>query len=189
MDSLYFTMLDHNKRSITLNTKTARGRAIFTRLVEECDVLVENFAPGALDRMGFTWQRIQEINPRIVYASVKGFGPGPYQECKVYEPAALYEVFAPELARNMLRRLEFHFVPKHASWLNMVESEIGVLSQQCLDRRIPDRETLQREVAHWQRRRNAEGARVEWMFDVQRAREKLGRVYPSPLLSDLAQAA
>ena len=106
-----------------------------------------------------------------------------------HKPAALYEVFAPELARNMLRRLEFHFVPKHASWLNMVEIEIGVLSQQCLDRRIPDRETLQREVAHWQRRRNAEGARVEWMFDVRRAREKLGRVYPSPLLSDLAQAA
>ncbi len=88
VDSLYFTMLNHNKRSITLNTKTGRGRAIFTRLVEECDVLVENFAPGALDRMGFTWQRIQEINPRIVYASVKGFGPGPYQECKVYENVA-----------------------------------------------------------------------------------------------------
>ena len=88
VDSLYFTMLNHNKRSITLNTKTARGRAIFTRLVEECDVLVENFAPGALDRMGFTWERIQEINPRIVYASVKGFGPGPYQECKVYENVA-----------------------------------------------------------------------------------------------------
>ena len=88
VDSLYFTMLNHNKRSITLNTKTGRGKAIFTRLVEECDVLVENFAPGALDRMGFTWQRIQEINPRIVYASVKGFGPGPYQECKVYENVA-----------------------------------------------------------------------------------------------------
>ena len=88
VDSLYFTMLNHNKRSITLNTKTGRGRAIFTRLIEECDVLVENFAPGALDRMGFTWQRIQEINPRLVYASVKGFGPGPYQECKVYENVA-----------------------------------------------------------------------------------------------------
>ena len=88
MDSLYFTMLNHNKRSITLNTKTARCRAIFTRLVEECDVLVENFAPGALDRMGLTWERIQEINPWIVYASVKGFGPGPYQECKVYENVA-----------------------------------------------------------------------------------------------------
>ena len=71
----------------------------------------------------------------------------------------------------------------------MVEIEIGVLSQQCPDRRVPDRETLQREVAHWERRRNAEGVRVKWMFDVRRAREKLGRVYPSPLLSDLPQAA
>ena len=76
-------------------------------------------------------------------------------------------------------------MPKHASWLNMVEIEIGVLGQQCLDRRIADRETLQREVAHWERRRNAEGARVEWLFDVRRAREKLGRVYPSPSLGDL----
>ena len=106
-----------------------------------------------------------------------------------HKPAALYEVFAPELARNVLRRLEFHFVPKHASWLNMVEIEIGVLGQQCLDRRIADRETLQREVAYWERRRNAEGARVEWLFDVRRAREKLGRVYPSPSLGDLPQAA
>ena len=88
VDSLYFTMLNHNKRSITLNTKTGTGRAIFERLIEECDVLVENFAPGALDRMGFTWERIQEINPRIVYASVKGFGPGPYEDCKVYENVA-----------------------------------------------------------------------------------------------------
>ena len=88
VDSLYFTMLNHNKRSITINTKSETGRAIFTRLIESCDVLAENFAPGALDRMGFTWERIQEINPRIVYASVKGFGPGPYEDCKVYENVA-----------------------------------------------------------------------------------------------------
>lgn len=88
VDSLYFTMLNHNKRSITLNTKEETGKEIFTRLIQECDVLVENFAPGALDRMGFTWERIQEINPRIIYASVKGFGPGPYQDCKVYENVA-----------------------------------------------------------------------------------------------------
>ena len=88
VDSLYFTMLNHNKRSITLNTKHETGQAIFTRLIEACDVLVENFAPGALDRMGFSWERIQEINSRIVYASVKGFGPGPYEECKVYENVA-----------------------------------------------------------------------------------------------------
>ena len=88
VDSLYFTMLNHNKRSVTLNTKHATGREIFTRLIEACDVLCENFAPGALDRMGFPWERIQEINPRLVYASVKGFGPGPYADCKVYENVA-----------------------------------------------------------------------------------------------------
>jgi len=88
VDSLYFTMLNHNKRSVTLNTKNDQGKEIFTRLIEECDVMVENFAPGALDRMGFTWERIQEINPRMIYASVKGFGPGPFEECKVYENVA-----------------------------------------------------------------------------------------------------
>ena len=88
VDSLYFTMLNHNKRSLTLNTKSDTGKEIFTRLIEECDVMVENFAPGALDRMGFSWDRIQEINPRMIYASVKGFGPGPYEDCKVYENVA-----------------------------------------------------------------------------------------------------
>ena len=88
VDSLYFTMLNHNKRSVTLNTKSDTGKEIFTRLIQECDVMVENFAPGALDRMGFTWERIQEINPRMIYASVKGFGPGPYADCKVYENVA-----------------------------------------------------------------------------------------------------
>ena len=88
VDSLYFTMLNHNKRSVTLNTKHDKGKEIFTRLLETCDVIAENFAPGALDRMGFSWERIQEINPRIIYASVKGFGPGPYEDCKVYENVA-----------------------------------------------------------------------------------------------------
>ena len=88
VDSLYFTMLNHNKRSVTLNTKSETGKAIFTQLIAACDVLAENFAPGAIDRMGFTWERIQEINPRIIYASVKGFGPGPFEECKVYENVA-----------------------------------------------------------------------------------------------------
>ena len=87
-DSLYFTMLNHNKRSMTLNTKDEKGKEVFTRLIKTCDVMVENFAPGALDRMGFSWERIQEINPRMIYASVKGFGPGPYSECKVYENVA-----------------------------------------------------------------------------------------------------
>lgn len=87
-DSLYFTMLNHNKRSLTLNTKNETGKEVLERLVKECDVLVENFAPGALDRMGFGWERIQELNPRMIMASVKGFGPGPYEDCKVYENVA-----------------------------------------------------------------------------------------------------
>ncbi|HSG94916.1 MAG TPA: formyl-CoA transferase, partial [Afifellaceae bacterium] len=87
-DSLYFTMLNHNKRSITLNTKNETGREVLERLVKECDVLVENFAPGALDRMGFSWERIQHLNPLMIMASVKGFGPGPYEDCKVYENVA-----------------------------------------------------------------------------------------------------
>jgi formyl-CoA transferase len=88
VDSLYFTMLNHNKRSITLNTKHPRGKAILERLVKHCDVLVENFAPGVLERMGFSWERIQQLNPRMIVASVKGFGPGPYEDCKVYENVA-----------------------------------------------------------------------------------------------------
>ncbi|MDJ0943210.1 MAG: formyl-CoA transferase [Kiloniellales bacterium] len=88
VDSLYFTMLNHNKRSLTLNTKNVTGKEVLERLVKSCDVLVENFAPGALDRMGFGWERIQELNPRMIYASVKGFGPGPYEDCKVYENVA-----------------------------------------------------------------------------------------------------
>lgn len=87
-DSLYFTMLNHNKRSITLDTKNPKGKEVLVKLIKECDVMVENFAPGALDRMGFPWEKIQEINPRIILASVKGFGPGPYVDCKVYENVA-----------------------------------------------------------------------------------------------------
>jgi formyl-CoA transferase len=87
-DSLYFTMLNHNKRSLTLNSKNETGKEVLERLVKKCDVLVENFAPGALDRMGFSWERIQELNPKMIMASVKGFGPGPYEDCKVYENVA-----------------------------------------------------------------------------------------------------
>lgn len=87
-DSLYFTMLNSNKRSITLDTKNPEGKKVLEELVKICDVMVENFAPGALDRMGFSWERIQELNPRIILASVKGFGPGPFEDCKVYENVA-----------------------------------------------------------------------------------------------------
>src|SRR5678810_1127264 len=86
--SLYFTMLNHNKRSITVNTKDPKGKEVVDRLIKSCDVLVENFAPGALDRMGFTWEHIHALNPRMIVASVKGFGPGPYEDCKVYENVA-----------------------------------------------------------------------------------------------------
>jgi formyl-CoA transferase len=87
-DSLYFTMLNGNKRSITIDSKHPKGKEILDRLIKQCDVLVENFAPGALDRMGLTWEHIHKLNPRMIVASVKGFGPGPYEDCKVYENVA-----------------------------------------------------------------------------------------------------
>ncbi len=77
-DSLYFTMLNSNKRSITINLKSPKGKKVIEELVKRCDVVLENFGPGVLDRQGFTWERFQELNPRIIYASIKGFGPGPY---------------------------------------------------------------------------------------------------------------
>ena len=88
VDSLYFTMLNHNKKSVTINTKKPGGMRVLDKLIQSCDVLVENFAPGALDRMGITWAHIQELNPRMIVASVKGFGPGPFEHCKVYENVA-----------------------------------------------------------------------------------------------------
>ncbi len=87
-DSLYFTMLNSSKRSITLNTKTESGRKILTDLIRHCDVMVENFGPGVLDRQGFTWEKIHELNPRMIYASIKGFGPGKFADAKAYETVA-----------------------------------------------------------------------------------------------------
>src|SRR5579871_5473622 len=87
-DSLYFTMLNGSKRSITIDSKHPKGKEILDRLIKHCDVLVENFAPGALDRMGLTWEHIHKLNPRMIVASVKGFGPGPYEDRKVYENIA-----------------------------------------------------------------------------------------------------
>src|SRR5580704_11383286 len=87
-DSLYFTMLNSNKRSITINMKQPKGKAVIEELVRRSDIVVENFGPGVLDRAGFTWERFQELNPRLIYASVKGFGPGPYVDCKAYENVA-----------------------------------------------------------------------------------------------------
>jgi len=97
-----------------------------------------------------------------------------------HSPAALYQALPASEARRVLRRLEFHYTPKHASWLNMVEIEIGVLRGQCLDRRIESRERLVSEVAAWERQRNASGARINWMFSTENARAKLAKAYPKP---------
>ena len=98
-----------------------------------------------------------------------------------HSAAALYETFPPQDARRLLRRLEFHFTPKHASWLNMVEIEIGVLRGQCLDRRIGERAMLEAEVDAWKQLRNTKRDSIKWMFDTHRAREKLARAYPKLL--------
>jgi formyl-CoA transferase len=87
-DGLYFTMLNHNKRSMTLDTKSKAGKEVLERLIKACDILVENFAPGVLERMGFGWEVIHALNPRMIVGSIKGFGPGPYEDCKVYENVA-----------------------------------------------------------------------------------------------------
>jgi hypothetical protein len=96
-----------------------------------------------------------------------------------HTPASLYAAFPPAEAKRLADRLEFHYTPKHGSWLNMAESELSVLSRQCLDRRIPDTPTLQAEVAAWQTRRNAGGGKVDWRFTTDDARIKLKRLYPS----------
>ena len=97
-----------------------------------------------------------------------------------HKAGALYQAFPPCEAHRVLRRLEFHYVPKHASWLNMVEIEIGVLRSQCLDRRIATPARLVSEIAAWERQRNATGAQVKWMFTTEKARAKMGRAYPKP---------
>ena len=102
--------------------------------------------------------------------------------------AALYRTFSPEEARRILRRIEFHFVPKHASWLNMVEIEIGVMKKQCLDRRIGERDILCAELAAWQQARNDAGDHIEWLFTVHKARTKMGRAYPQPQQAQNAAA-
>jgi len=111
--------------------------------------------------------------------------------------AALYRTFPPEEARRILRKIEFHYTPKHASWLNMAEIEIGVMRQQCLDRRIDAADTLADELEAWENERNDAGATINWIFDVERARQKMGRLYPDissgepdePSLDDEMEAA
>jgi transposase len=106
-----------------------------------------------------------------------------------HSAAALYETFDAIEARRILRRLEIHYTPKHASWLNMVEIEIGVMVSQCLDRRIPNKAMLVKEVKAWERRRNRDKSRIKWLFTVDRAREKLGRAYPRPARQPESRAA
>src|SRR6185369_9649294 len=95
-----------------------------------------------------------------------------------HRPGALYKAFPAAEARRILRRLEFHYTPKHGSWLNMAEIEIGIMNRQCLDRRIPTSQLLATEVAAWEAARNGERATIDWMFDVAVARKKLARAYP-----------
>jgi transposase len=97
----------------------------------------------------------------------------------IHTAGALYQAFAPAEARRILRRLEFHYTPKHASWLNMVECEISVLQRQCLGRRIDDPKRLRKQIAAWQRQRNKTRNRIKWMFTTDKARAKLGRAYPT----------
>ena len=96
-----------------------------------------------------------------------------------HRPAALYETFAPAEARRILKKLELHYTPKHASWLNMAEIELSIVSRQCLAGRIPDEDTLQRELTAYEKLRNAAHAPIQWRFTVQKARRKLHRLYPS----------
>lgn len=95
-----------------------------------------------------------------------------------HTPAALYEAFEPAEAKRILDRLEFHYTPKHGSWLNMVEIEIGILFKQCLDQHIPDEDTLRREIAAWEASRNGQQATIDWRFTTSDARVKLKRLYP-----------
>ncbi len=96
-----------------------------------------------------------------------------------HSPSSLYEVFPPVEAKRLADKLEIHYTPKHGSWLNMAEIELSVLSRQCLERRVPDMETLQAEVAAWQERRNTAGGRINWRFTAEDARVKLKKLYPS----------
>jgi hypothetical protein len=96
-----------------------------------------------------------------------------------HTPAAFYEAFGPAEARRLVERVEWHYTPKHGSWLNVAELELSVLARQCLDRRIPDMDALRREVTAWERERNAAVVRVDWQFTTADARTKLKRLYPS----------
>jgi hypothetical protein len=134
--------------------------------------------------------RVTERRTRVDWAhAVRELLEGYYPEAErvilvqdnlnTHTPGSLYEAFPPEEARRLADRLELHYTPKHGSWLNIAEIELSVLSRQCLDRRIPDRATLECEVAAWETERNAAGGRVDWQFRTEDARIKLKHLYPS----------
>lgn len=137
------------------------------------------------------WRQVTVTEQRTMLdfaAQMKQLVDGRYREAErirvvldnlnTHRPASLYQAYAPQEALRIRQRLESHYTPKHASWLDMAEVEIGVLSAQCLKRRIPDRETLAQETAAWAARRNAEHATINWRFTVRDARTKLNHLYP-----------
>ena len=121
------------------------------------------------DRELLRYPRAEKI--RVILDNLNTHGPG-----------SLYEAFAPAEARRLVEKLEFHYTPKHGSWLNMAEIELSILQRQCLARRIADEATLKQEVAAWETRRNQEQATIDWRFSITDARKKLRRLYPSPLV-------
>jgi hypothetical protein len=139
---------------------------------------------------GRRWVDVTERRTKTDWAhQIKGLVDVRYPEAErivlvmdnlnTHTPASLYEAFEPEEARRLAEKLEIHYTPKHGSWLNMAEIELSVLSRQCLDRRVPDFETLEAEVAAWQERRDEKGGKIEWRFGMEDARHKLKRLYPS----------
>jgi hypothetical protein len=140
--------------------------------------------------MGRRWVDVTEQRTKVDWAhQIKELVDERYPEAEcivlvmdnlnTHTPASLYEAFDPEEARRIANKLEIHYTPKHGSWLNMAEIELSVLSRQCLDRRVPDFETLEVEVASWQERREEKGTKIDWRFSAEDARIKLKRLYPS----------
>ncbi len=139
---------------------------------------------------GRRWVDVTERRTKVDWACrIKGLVDVRYPEAErivlvmdnlnTHTPASLYEAFDPVEARRVAEKLEIHYTPKHGSWLNMAEIELSVLSRQCLDRRVPDFEALQREARAWQERRDAAGVKIDWRFETEDARIKLKRLYPS----------
>jgi len=122
--------------------------------------MIRNHANGGIQNSGFSESSYNEGIPEV------------------------YQTFPAIEARRILRRLEFHYTPRHASWLNMAEIEIGVMRRQCLDRRIDNRDLLETEVKAWERRRTESGAQIRWMFSIEQAREKMAKSYPTPSLKE-----